>query len=91
MGRAESRLAPRALCSCSSTFSVSASRSWRRNSLSDARSAPPDGLSPGWECALFLLTLPAWIVGAKLYELYDLDEERADHTTVDDFVGSSTW
>ena len=39
------------------------------------------------EYALFLLTLPAWILGAKLHELYDHDEEPTEHTTVDDFVG----
>ena len=33
--------------------------------------SPNDGLSPGWEFAVFFLTLPAWIVGAKMYELYD--------------------
>jgi exopolysaccharide biosynthesis polyprenyl glycosylphosphotransferase len=48
--------------------------------------SPNDGLSPGWEFAVFFLTLPAWIVGAKLYELYDIDEERADFTTVDELV-----
>ena len=31
--------------------------------------------------------LPIWILTAKLYGLYDRDEERADHTTVDDLVG----
>jgi exopolysaccharide biosynthesis polyprenyl glycosylphosphotransferase len=42
----------------------------------------------GWtEAALFLSTLPGWIVVTKLYGLYDRDEERTDHTTVDDFVG----
>ena len=42
----------------------------------------------GWrECSSSSLTLPAWIVLAKLYGLYDHDEERTDHTTVDDVVG----
>ena len=36
---------------------------------------------------LFLLTLPGWVFLAKLHELYDHDEERTEHTTVDDFVG----
>jgi exopolysaccharide biosynthesis polyprenyl glycosylphosphotransferase len=31
--------------------------------------------------------LPVWVVMAKIYGLYDRDEERADHSTVDDFVG----
>ncbi|MGZ4463579.1 MAG: sugar transferase [Gaiellaceae bacterium] len=39
------------------------------------------------ELLVFALTLPAWILAAKLHELYDHDEERADHSTVDDFVG----
>ena len=39
------------------------------------------------EYAIFVLALPAWIVAAKLYGLYDRDEERTDHSTVDDFAG----
>lgn len=39
------------------------------------------------EMLVFVLILPAWILAAKLHELYDRDEERADHSTVDDFVG----
>ena len=35
----------------------------------------------------FLATLPAWVVIAKLYGLYDHDEERTDHTTPDDSIG----
>ena len=38
------------------------------------------------ELLLFFLTLPAWAVAAKLYELYDFDEERAGHTTVDELT-----
>lgn len=38
------------------------------------------------EFALFLATLPAWVVVAKLHGLYDRDEDRADHSTVDDVV-----
>jgi exopolysaccharide biosynthesis polyprenyl glycosylphosphotransferase len=41
----------------------------------------------GTEILLFSLTLPGWIVVVKLYGLYDHDEERTDHTTVDDLVG----
>jgi exopolysaccharide biosynthesis polyprenyl glycosylphosphotransferase len=41
--------------------------------------------SPKW--LLFLVALPAWAVAAKLYKLYDRDEERTDHSTVDDVVG----
>jgi exopolysaccharide biosynthesis polyprenyl glycosylphosphotransferase len=36
---------------------------------------------------LFIASLPAWIVVAKLYGLYDNDEERTDHSTADEFVG----
>jgi exopolysaccharide biosynthesis polyprenyl glycosylphosphotransferase len=39
------------------------------------------------EAVLFMLTLPAWVVAAKSYGLYDRDEERTHHTTVDDFKG----
>ncbi len=39
------------------------------------------------ELLLFLATLPAWVVVAKLYRLYDRDEERTDHTTSEDVVG----
>src|SRR5204862_7533157 len=39
------------------------------------------------EYLLFIATLPAWLLGAKLHELYDRDEERTDHTTFNDFVG----
>jgi exopolysaccharide biosynthesis polyprenyl glycosylphosphotransferase len=39
------------------------------------------------ELLLFLISLPAWVVAARLYGLYDRDEERADHSTADDFVG----
>ena len=35
----------------------------------------------------FAATLPGWIVLAKLYGLYDRDEERTDHSTVDDVIG----
>jgi exopolysaccharide biosynthesis polyprenyl glycosylphosphotransferase len=33
---------------------------------------------------VFLLTLPAWAAGAKLYGLYDRDDQRPDYSTVDD-------
>lgn len=39
------------------------------------------------EGLLFFATLPLWILAAKLYGLYDQDEERTNHTTVDDLVG----
>jgi exopolysaccharide biosynthesis polyprenyl glycosylphosphotransferase len=39
------------------------------------------------ELLLFVCTLPAWVVLAKLHGLYERDEERTDHSTVDDVVG----
>src|SRR3954453_23929535 len=38
------------------------------------------------EILVFLAALPAWIVAAKLVGLYDHDEERADHSTVDEIA-----
>jgi exopolysaccharide biosynthesis polyprenyl glycosylphosphotransferase len=35
----------------------------------------------------FAVTLPIWVVIAKIYRLYDRDEERTDHSTVDEFTG----
>ncbi len=37
--------------------------------------------------ALFVLTLPCWVLVAKLHGLYHRDEEYADHSTTDDIVG----
>jgi exopolysaccharide biosynthesis polyprenyl glycosylphosphotransferase len=34
----------------------------------------------------FFASLPLWVFAAKLYGLYDRDEERTDHPTVDDLV-----
>jgi exopolysaccharide biosynthesis polyprenyl glycosylphosphotransferase len=39
------------------------------------------------EIALFVLTLPVWVLLAKLYGLYDRDEARTDHRTTDDLAG----
>ena len=44
-------------------------------------------LGSGGEYMLFVLALPAWVLAAKLYGLYDRDEERTDHSTADDFAG----
>lgn len=49
--------------------------------------ASVDHVSPRAEYLLFLLTLPGWIIVAKLYRLYDHDEERTDHSSVDDLAG----
>jgi exopolysaccharide biosynthesis polyprenyl glycosylphosphotransferase len=50
-------------------------------------SSPIDHVRAHTEWLVFMLTLPGWIVVAKLYGLYDRDEERTDHSTVDDVVG----
>src|SRR5829696_8274071 len=38
------------------------------------------------ESVIFALALPVWVVGAKLYGLYDRDEERATHSTADEVM-----
>ena len=40
-----------------------------------------DHLDVSVETLVFLTSLPAWILVAKLYGLYDRDEERARHST----------
>ena len=35
----------------------------------------------------FVISLPGWVIAAKLYGLYDKDEERTEHSTTDDVVG----
>ena len=52
-----------------------------------ARVGPTDPVARDQEIALFLLTLPAWILLSRLHGLYDRDEERASHSTLDDLVG----
>jgi exopolysaccharide biosynthesis polyprenyl glycosylphosphotransferase len=46
-----------------------------------------EGFDARGEALLLLASLPAWVVLAKLYGLYDADEAYADHSTVDDVVG----
>jgi exopolysaccharide biosynthesis polyprenyl glycosylphosphotransferase len=48
---------------------------------------PGDQVAAYGELALFFVSLPVWILLAKLHGLYDRDDERADHSTVDDIVG----
>jgi exopolysaccharide biosynthesis polyprenyl glycosylphosphotransferase len=43
-------------------------------------------LGPVAEGLIFLATLPLWILGAQIYGLYDRDDERAYHSTVDELV-----
>ena len=44
-------------------------------------------LKPGVEFAVLVASLPAWLAAAKLYRLYDLDDQRTAHTTVGDIPG----
>jgi exopolysaccharide biosynthesis polyprenyl glycosylphosphotransferase len=44
------------------------------------------GVGIGAKLAIFIAWLPAWVVAAKLYGLYDRDEERATHSTADEVV-----
>jgi exopolysaccharide biosynthesis polyprenyl glycosylphosphotransferase len=46
-----------------------------------------DRIGTGVEILLFALALPFWVVLGRLYGLYAGGEERADHSTVDDFFG----
>jgi exopolysaccharide biosynthesis polyprenyl glycosylphosphotransferase len=39
------------------------------------------------EALVFLASLPIWVVLIKLHGLYDRDDERTSHSTVDEFVG----
>lgn len=39
------------------------------------------------EVIAFVWMLPLWVLAARLYGLYDRDEERADYSTVDDAMG----
>ena len=51
-----------------------------------AEMAAGPGFARG-EILFFLATLPGWVVIARLYGLYDHDEERTNHSTADEFVG----
>jgi exopolysaccharide biosynthesis polyprenyl glycosylphosphotransferase len=43
-----------------------------------------DNVGIAVEFVIFVALLPAWAVAAKLYGLYDRDEERATHSTADE-------
>jgi exopolysaccharide biosynthesis polyprenyl glycosylphosphotransferase len=45
-----------------------------------------DNISVRDELIFFVAALPLGLLGAKLFGLYDRDEERADHSTSDDLV-----
>jgi exopolysaccharide biosynthesis polyprenyl glycosylphosphotransferase len=50
--------------------------------------APDSGdASATLEFGVLLLMLPLWVVAAKLYGLYERDEEHVDHSTIDEVVG----
>jgi exopolysaccharide biosynthesis polyprenyl glycosylphosphotransferase len=44
------------------------------------------GIGAGLEAVIFLCLLPLWVLAAKLYGLYDRDEEEATHSTADEVV-----
>jgi len=46
-----------------------------------------DLVNTRWEIALFVASLPLWVLVARMHGLYDRDEERTDHSTVDDIFG----
>jgi exopolysaccharide biosynthesis polyprenyl glycosylphosphotransferase len=48
---------------------------------------PADTVGDRLELLIFVLSLPGWVVLAKLYGLSDRDEERTDHSTADELVG----
>jgi exopolysaccharide biosynthesis polyprenyl glycosylphosphotransferase len=48
--------------------------------------AEPGAVAGTAELLLFAVTLPVWIAAAKVYGLYDNDDERADHSTADDLI-----
>ena len=39
------------------------------------------------ETVVFLFSLPFWVVAAKLFGLYDRDEEQVDRSRADDLIG----
>src|SRR5688572_14492565 len=55
--------------------------------LAFGQNGPADRVSSLRELLFFAAALPLWIVLTKVYGLYERDEERTDHSTVDDLVG----
>jgi exopolysaccharide biosynthesis polyprenyl glycosylphosphotransferase len=45
-----------------------------------------EGVGVGVESIIFFALLPVWVLAAKLYGLYDRDEESATHSTADEVV-----
>ena len=54
---------------------------------SGSSDATSDRVTPASSIVAFLLAIPVWILLLRLEGLYDRDEERTDHSTVDDIVG----
>ena len=46
-----------------------------------------DRVDVRWEIVLFAASLPLWVFLMRAHSLYDRDEERSDHSTVDDIFG----
>jgi exopolysaccharide biosynthesis polyprenyl glycosylphosphotransferase len=55
-------------------------------SLADAHPAAELASDP-WRLVVFVLSLPLWVMLARVHGLYERDEDRSDHSTIDDFVG----
>jgi exopolysaccharide biosynthesis polyprenyl glycosylphosphotransferase len=55
--------------------------------LAFAVAQPFPTLPVGVQILVLLASLPAWVVAAKIFGLYDGDDVRTDHSTVDDLVG----
>ena len=58
---------------------------------------PVDAVSSMTEAVLFIATLPAWLLVARAFGLYERDQQRTDHSTTDDLgsivnlVTMGTW
>ncbi len=70
------------VCSSPPTSSGSSSRSWSRRSISVGTSPGKFGLVS--ESLLFVVTLPAWVLIARMYGLYSQDDQRTNHVTTDE-------
>lgn len=57
------------------------------DTLVSSSGAADDKVTSGLEYFAFLLAIPGWLLLLRLEGLYDRDEERTDHSTVDDIVG----
>lgn len=55
--------------------------------LAQAVSSAETGAPVAGSEFMLLATFPLWVLLAKVYGLYDRDEERAGHTTIDDLTG----